>query len=61
MEKIKKILRLTLLVCLIVLASIGIGISGGVPIPTIKSTRDSEKEKTELVDEKGSSKKGVKS
>jgi len=36
-------------VCLIVLAGIGIGLSGGVPIPSLKNRRDSEKEKIELI------------
>ena len=52
MKKIKRIARLLGLVCLIVLASIGIGISGGVPILLLKKRRESEKENTELVEEK---------
>lgn len=50
MKKIKKALRLLVFVCLIVLAGIGIGISGGVPIPLSKNRRDSEKENIELID-----------
>ncbi len=34
MESFKKSLRLFGLVCLIVLGAIGVGISGGIPIPT---------------------------
>jgi len=34
MKRFKQLLRRLLLICLIVLASIGIGLSGGVPIPS---------------------------
>lgn len=43
-------LRLLGLVCLIALAVIGVGISGGVPLSLLKNRRDTEKEKTELVE-----------
>ncbi len=49
MEKIKKVIRAIVWICLIMLAGIGMGISGGVPIPFMKSRRDSEKEKIEEV------------
>jgi len=52
MKKIKRIARLLGLVCLIVLASIGMGISGGVPIPLLRNRREPEKENTELVEKK---------
>ena len=34
MEHLKKVLRLLIFIIIIALATIGIGISGGVPIPT---------------------------
>jgi hypothetical protein len=39
-------------VCLIILASIGVGISGGVPIPKIRNKKDNEKDKVELMEQK---------
>ena len=47
MERIKKALRLFVLIILIVLASLGVGISGGVPIPTIKRKEDAIQIKVE--------------
>lgn len=47
MRKIKQALKLLALICLIVLAGIGIGLSGGVPLPT-RARRNSEKENIEL-------------
>lgn len=50
MSRIKQAARLLVFICLIVLAGIGIGLSGGVPIPIIKNRRDSEKENIELIE-----------
>lgn len=50
MKKIKRVLRLLVLIGLIVLASIGIGISGGIPLPLSKNRRDTEKDPIELID-----------
>jgi len=50
MSRIKKAARLLAFICLIALAGIGIGISGGVPLPTIKNKRDSGKENIELLE-----------
>jgi len=50
MNRMKKALRVITFVCLIVLASVGVGLSGGVPLPTIKNRRDSEKENIELIE-----------
>lgn len=52
MNSIKKALKITALVCLIVLACLGVGISGGVPIPMSNSRRESEKDKIELLEDK---------
>ncbi len=52
MKKFKKALRVLALICLITLAVIGVGISGGVPLPSFKSRRDPEKEKTELIEQR---------
>lgn len=51
MKKIKKALRLFVLICLIVLACIGIGISGGVPLSLTSNRRETQKEKKEIVEE----------
>jgi len=53
MSRINKAARLLAFICLIVLAGIGIGISGGVPIPILKNKRDSEKENIELLENQG--------
>ncbi len=50
MKKIKKALRVLAFICLLLLAGIGVGISGGVPIPLTKNRRDSEKENIELIE-----------
>lgn len=50
MERVKKALRLFVFICLIVLASIGIGLSGGIPIPMSNSRKDTEKENIELIE-----------
>jgi len=55
MKQIKKIIKVLAFICLIILAGIGIGISGGVPVPLSKSKRNSEKENTELMEEDQSS------
>jgi len=52
MSRVMKAARLFAFICLIVLAGIGVGISGGVPLPTIKNRRESKKEDTELVQKK---------
>lgn len=52
MVRIKKALRLFVLICLIVLAGIGVGLSGGVPIPMSNSRKDTEKENIELIENK---------
>lgn len=50
MSKLKQAARLLAFICLIVLAGLGIGLSGGVPIPTINNRKDSEKENIEQTD-----------
>ena len=49
-KKIKQAVKLLAFIGLIVLAGIGIGISGGVPIPLSKNRRDTRKDPFELVD-----------
>jgi len=51
MKKIKKALRLFLWICLILLAGIGIGLSGGVPIPTNNARKDKSEINNEMVEE----------
>jgi len=51
MSRMKKAARLFAFICLIVLAGIGIGLSGGVPIPISNHRRDSEKEHIELIED----------
>jgi len=50
MKKIKRLARLLVLICLIVLASIGIGMSGGIPLSSFKSREDSKKDNIELIE-----------
>ncbi|MCB0705762.1 MAG: hypothetical protein KDC34_10655 [Saprospiraceae bacterium] len=52
MERFKKLMRLLLLVILIVLASLGIGIAGGIPIPTSKKSQQPIEINAELIDKK---------
>lgn len=52
MQKIKKFLRLLLFICLIILACLGVGLSGGVPLPLSNKRRDSGKENIELIEPK---------
>jgi len=42
MNKLKKLVKVLAFVCLILLAGIGIGISGGVPFTILKKRRDQE-------------------
>ncbi len=51
MQRFKRILRLLAFICLIVLASIGIGLSGGVPLFSSIVRKDKDKDNTELVEE----------
>lgn len=50
MKSFKRALRLCVFICLIVLAGIGVGLSGGVPIPMSNSRKDTEKENIELIE-----------
>lgn len=52
MKKVKKAIKLLAFISLLTLAGVGIGLSGGVPIPLLKNRRDFEKENIELVEEK---------
>jgi hypothetical protein len=52
MKKLKKLLRLLVLICLLVLASFGIGLNGGVPLPVIKRKNSYEEVRIELIDKK---------
>jgi len=50
MKKIKKAIKLFALVCLIILASLGLGIVGGIPIPFSDKRKQSSDIKIELVE-----------
>jgi len=50
MSRIKKAARLLALICIMLLAGIGIGLSGGVPLALSNIRRESEKEKIELIE-----------
>ena len=52
MERFKNILKLSALVLLIVLASVGIGMAGGVPMPSSNKRKDITDIKVELVEAK---------
>lgn len=59
MKKAFKFLKMLLFICLIVLACLGVGLSGGIPIPMNRFNRHPEKNKIELMeknDEKDASK-----
>ena len=51
MKNFQKTVRLLMWVLLIVLASLGVGISGGVPIPKSTNRKDTEKETIDLTEE----------
>lgn len=52
MKKVKQFFKLLALITLILLASVGIGLSGGAPIPSMRMNRDKEQAPIELVEEK---------
>ncbi len=52
MKIIKKAIKLLVFISILALAGVGIGLSGGVPIPLLKHRRDFENETIELVEEK---------
>ena len=51
-KKLIRGLKLFALICLIILAIFGIGISGGVPIPFSGSRKDGEDIKIELIEDR---------
>ncbi len=51
MNKFKKIVRLLVFVFFMLLACIGVGLSGGVPVPFSQNRRDKENPIIEMVDE----------
>lgn len=50
MKNFKRTIRLILFVCLIVLAALGIGLSGGVPLPFSNKRKDTPDINIELVE-----------
>lgn len=50
MNRFKLFLRRLLLICLIVLASVGIGLSGGIPIPSFGKREDKQEITNESVE-----------
>ena len=50
MNRFKLYLRRFLLICLIVLASIGIGLTGGIPIPSFGKREDKQEINNESLD-----------
>ncbi len=50
MKKAKRVFKFILFVLLICMACIGVGLSGGVPIPFNNAKRDPQKDKIELVE-----------
>lgn len=53
MKKLKKAIKLFALVCLILLASLGIGMVGGIPIPFSDKRKQTADIKIELVESNG--------
>ncbi len=50
MNRFKRLVRRILLICLIVLASIGIGLTGGIPIPSFGKREDKQEINNEVLD-----------
>lgn len=50
MKKFKRIMKLLALICLIALAVMGVGLSGGVPIPLSNKREDTIEANIELVE-----------
>jgi len=50
MNRFKRLLRRLLLICLIVLASIGIGLTGGIPIPSFGKREDKQEINKEVLE-----------
>jgi len=50
MKKLKRIARIIAFIILILLASLGVGLSGGIPIPMSNKRKDAQKDKIELID-----------
>lgn len=50
MKRIKRVARIIAFILLIVLASIGVGLSGGIPIPMSNKRKDSQKENIEMLE-----------
>ena len=53
MKRFNTWLRRLLFVCLIVLASVGIGLSGGVPIPNMGKREEKQEINNETLDDEG--------
>lgn len=51
MERFKKIMKLLALICLIIMAGVGVGLTGGVPIPS-SGQRNKNIDTIELVEDK---------
>ncbi|MEM7161386.1 MAG: hypothetical protein AAF487_02995 [Bacteroidota bacterium] len=51
MKNFKRVFRLLAFIALMVLACVGIGLSGGVPLPTSQNRREQEKAVIEMQDE----------
>lgn len=50
MKKVKRLLRVFVFICLIILAGIGVGLSGGVPIPSTTKRDKKSIANSELVE-----------
>ena len=50
MKKIKRVLKLIAFICLLVLASFGMGLSGGVPIPQVNKKKNPAEFTDEQID-----------
>lgn len=51
MKNLKKVLRILLIVCLIILAGFGVGLFGGIPAPNNSRRKDKTEVQTELKEE----------
>jgi len=51
MQRFKRLMRLLIFLVFILLASVGVGLSGGIPIKSLNVRRDPQEEKIELIDQ----------
>ncbi len=56
MTKLYRLAKIILLVTLLILATIGVGINAGIPIPNLRKRKDRSEPNTELIEKPSDSK-----